>query len=196
MMSHYPNATAWKQDVYRRYEGGTCGKAMAESLGQLYTNWHIPRTHDVNGIRGINLRLKLGAATNIDAIEKIVNELKYNFTRNINVVRYLLGNVSEENVGMLAGLNCKPLSERGMRLKDVVCVRTFNTLYGLLLTTAVCAHCLLVLSCLAGCLINSHPTSSPKWYDETKLTATTDRTAMSTLASSYRPEDESRAHSV
>ena len=71
-MNQYANVSAWKRDVSQRYEGGLCGTALAESLGQLYTNWHVPRTDEVNGIRGVGRRLKLGAITNIDAIEHTI----------------------------------------------------------------------------------------------------------------------------
>ena len=158
-MNHYPNVSSWKHDVFKRYEGGACGTSMAQTLGQLYTNWHVHRTDEVNGIRGVKQRLKFGALANIDAIEHTIQEVRFNFTRNIREIRYLLNNVSDKKVGMLVGLNCKVLMEEGLHLKDAICVKCFNTLYGLLVATTTCALGLLALTCLLACIINSFPQS-------------------------------------
>lgn len=153
-MSLYPNVTSWKHDVYVRYEGGLCGKSIADSLGHLYTNWHVPRNNEVTGIRAVVRRLKLGALTNIDAIERSIGEIQRNFTRGTHEIRYLLSNISDKRAGLLAGANCKVLGEQGVNLKDAVCIRTFNNLYGILIATVGCAVLMFVLTCILGCLIN------------------------------------------
>jgi hypothetical protein len=79
-----------------------------------------------------------------------------NYTRNIQNIQAILNNVSDPEGGMLAGVNCKPMSEQGYYIKDAVCIRTFNSLYALLIVTTISSWCLLVATCLLKYVLNNH----------------------------------------
>lgn len=55
--------------------------------------------------------------------------------------------MASEDSGMIAGLNCKPLVDKVMVLKDAICVRTFNNLYSLLIISGIVSFALLFANC-------------------------------------------------
>ncbi len=94
VLINYESVNKLKEDVFRRYGGGPCGSQMAHVIGQLFTNWHKPRTDVITGIRGVLTRFRLGALPNIDRIENIFREFKQNFTTNVNNLRSLIDKIA------------------------------------------------------------------------------------------------------
>jgi hypothetical protein len=64
-MASYGNSSSWRRDVSQRYDNGPCGAVMADALGTLYDNWHLPRTDEITGIKAILHRFNIGPLTSI-----------------------------------------------------------------------------------------------------------------------------------
>lgn len=158
LMAAYANVANLQTDLATRY-GSACAAAIGPELATLYQNWQVPRA---TGIGAVQTRWTGGAKSDLTNLAMNLQGIKPNLQ---SITTSLNMSLLDPTYGALAGLNCLPIGETLVTVKDTICTGIFNNSYMLTVALGIICFAMLFGLCFLTCSIRRQPQS----WDAAKL---------------------------